>query len=276
MNLKLQFHTRDKILWCVFYPLIALSFIFIANENPFFELVQIPSFKTDLIFAFLTTFGIGIYLHWLIKKLNDSIDQIRIIKRLKYQFLFGLLLPLVLAIGLEVLYLKVVGIPFQESSILNLELPLAFLFLLLINLYYLSQFLYFQTLKEKQQWSTPIDTPKVLNQIIVQKGHSEEKIELSECAYLTIENKVVWLYTFGNKCSRLSGSLEDWESKLDARFFKINRQYIVSHSAIQSIEMTPTRKIKVNFQIPNEEEVYVSKVNAARFKVWWKKDCPLG
>lgn len=274
MQLKLQLYQKDKFLWWVLYPTIALSFIFIANDNPLRLLVQIPSFKTDLVFAFITTFGIGFYLNWLNKKLNAAHLSINIKRRLQVQLLFGLCLPLTVAMGLEILYLKLIEVPIQESSIFNLELPLAFLFLLLINLYYLSQFLYHQSFHTR---SSNVEVKSTaLKHIIVQTGAIEEKITLNQCAYLKSEHKVVWLYTFNHKCHRLSGSLEEWEAKLKGNYFKINRQFIVAHAAIQSIEIAPTRKIRVYFQQLVEEEVYVSKANAARFKIWWKTERPLG
>jgi hypothetical protein len=57
----------DKWLWLAGYPVLALSMIFIANDNSLLHLLSIPSFYTDLLFAFVGSFSVGFY----IKKIHD-------------------------------------------------------------------------------------------------------------------------------------------------------------------------------------------------------------
>jgi hypothetical protein len=275
MNIEVKLHkqTHFKLIWGIAYMFIALSFIFIANDNTFFELLQIPSFYSDLIFSFAVTFGLGYYLQYLNTKLNKKYPWIEVfIVRSKKQILLGVLLPLFTAIFLEAIYLKCIGISISNSSILHLELPLALIFLLLLNLVYLANYLYKHKRKEtivviEQIKNQP--SPRV-ESIMVQKGFVEERIELSNCAFIVSANKQLWFYTNSGEKYRLQGTLEEWEEKLKHdNFYRLNRQFLSSKHAIQSVEQTKTRKLKVNFIIPTED-VYVSKLNVVSFRKWWK------
>ena len=263
-----------KILWVVAYTSIALSFVFFANDNTFPEQIQNPSFFTDIIFSMTLTFGTGFYL----KKLNAHLDKEyswykMFRRRIILQIVFGILLPLFISMSLEIIYLRLIGISFSESSIINLEFPLAFIFLLLLNLVSLTGYLF----KNKQQETIIINkpvlvsAPKSLEYINVQKGFVEERIELNNCALIMSANKLLWLHTYDREKYRLLGTLEEWEEKLKfSNFYRINRQYLSSFNAIQSVEQTETRKLKVHFVIPTDE-VYISKPNVANFKQWWKQ-----
>ncbi len=274
-----KFQYNEKYLWLVAYPLIALSYSFFANDNDFFHLISIPSFYSDVIFALILTFGVGYFLKiittYLDKKYNwlDSFKE-----RLTMQLLLGVLSPLIVSLLMEVGYLRLIDIPLTKSSILHLELPLSFLFLLLINAFYTLNYLYFS---KKISIEIPlienvIPPPQIhKNEYIeVQKGYKAFQISITNCAYLVSENKTIWLHTYEKERFYVKGTLEEWELRLkEANFYRINRQYLVSHAAIDSVEQTETRKLKVNFVIPAEKEAFVSKPNATAFKQWWKS-CP--
>lgn len=265
----------DKSLWLFFYPLIAFSYIFIANDNPYSDLIRIPSFTTDIVFALLVTYLIGWYIKYLIRKLDISISRDQISKRIRLQLLLGVILPLLFAIGLEILYLYLINIPLDTSSVFNLELPLTFIFLISINLFYISGYFFHN---KKVEIVTIIEKiPAHVNDmkfITTQKGYKEEKISISDCAYIKTADKIVWLYTYNGVQFRLSGTLEEWETQLGTTFFKINRQYLVAAASIKSVEQTETRKLKVSFFLPQEEDVFISKTNTTNFRKWWKQDCP--
>lgn len=192
--------------------------------------------------------------------------------------MLGIVVPAISAMALETEYLHLIGIPFAQSSILNLELPLSVLFLTIINLIYISTEIY----RSKQV--TPAgaveDVPATVasepsGHIIVQAGAREEAIPIEECAYMYTSNKLVWLQTFSGQQYRVSGTLEQWEEKLNVLgYFRINRQFLSSRKAVVSTEQTDTRKLRVHFVFPCQEAVYVSKLNVARFRQWWKNEGP--
>lgn len=270
-------HYKDKLLWIAGYPAAALSYIFFANDNDFADLVRLPTFYSDLLFALIVTFLAGLYIRWITLRFDKThpwYENFRI--RLLRQLLWGVLLPLVISMLLEVLYLLLVHIPLASSSILNLELPLSFMILLLANLFYLVSYLWnnrrteFITIRE-EVLVTP--TPPVTF-ITVQKGFGEEKLPIEKCAVIESRNKFLWLHTYAGESFRVAGTLEEWEEKLSpANFYRINRQFLAAADAITSIEQTNTRKLKINLVIP-ADDVYVSKLNAAGFRQWWKNGRP--
>lgn len=165
---------KDIILWFFSYLLIALSFNFFANDNSFKELLRIPSFYTDVIFSITITFLIAFYL----KKLNTKLDlkyswYEEFKTRLLKQFIYGVLLPLILAVLAEIIYLKAINISIRDSSILNLELPLSFIYLILINITSFANYLF----KNKQKETIIVKEqiiefpPKNLEFINIQKGY---------------------------------------------------------------------------------------------------------
>lgn len=268
---------KDKLLWWVGYPAAALAINFIANGNTLAELLRLPSFYTDLVFAFGITFSIGLYLRWITRRLDRSHpwhDQFRL--RLIRQFCFGVLLPLTIAMLLEAVYLLAIKIPLTDSTILNLELPIAFLLLLLANLFYLASYLFYHrkvevvTIRE-EVLVQPVAPPEF---ITVQIGFAEERLPIADCAVIESRNKLVWVHTFSGESFRLSGTLEEWTGILEpANFFRINRQYLVAPKAIQSVETTSTRKLKLNLVVP-AEDVFVSKLNVTSFRQWWNLGRP--
>jgi len=264
----------NKLIWVIVYLLISLSFVFIANENSFQFLLITPSFYTDILFSISITFGIGLYLDALNVKLNKKYSWYEMFKtRLYKQFLLGVFLPLFFAMFSEIIYLKIINISFVDSGMLNFELPLAFIFLLFLNLISLANYLFKHKQKEiviiKEQ---VIETnPTSIEYLYVQNGFVEEKIEISNCALIVSANKQLWLTTFDGKKYRLQGTLEEWEEKLKhSNFYRINRQYLASFQSIKNVEQTVTRKLKVNFILPTDD-VYISKPNVASFRQWWKQ-----
>ena len=163
-------------------------------------------------------------------------------------------------------------------SIMNFELPLAFLFLVLANAFYLLQYLFL--LHKTQHIIEPLKAMEItsgpLSHIAVMKGFTEELVDISACALISTSNKLTWLHTFNGDRFRLQGTLEDWQKKLSQNnFYRINRQYLAGQGSITKVEITDTRKLKLTFAVDGNETVFVSKQNAASFRQWWKNECPV-
>ncbi|MBX7243261.1 MAG: LytTR family transcriptional regulator DNA-binding domain-containing protein [Bacteroidia bacterium] len=261
-----------NFLWMIVYPLTALSFIFLANGNSFSQLLQIPSFYSDLLFAGGMTFLVGQYLKWISLRLDKHFSWVTGFKqRLIRQALWGVFIPLLFAIAMEVIYLYLIQIPLHSSSIIHLELPLGFILLLLFNLFYMVNYLFYYQKTE----IIPEYTKEAPDFFTVEKGYTEKRLPVSACAYILSCQKSLWLHTYEGESFRVQGSLEDWEEKLkSANFYRLNRQYLVSVKAIESIEQTETRKLKVILHPARAEDVFVSKPKVTAFRIWWKKNGP--
>lgn len=273
-NNTIEIKYQDKILWLLLYPLMAIAFVYIGSDNFLNRFTKEPYFILDILLSFFLVFLSG----WLILKITKWLDK-------KYDWRFGLrmrnlqqllwagLLPLLCSMLLEVTYLHIVKLPLSKSSILNLELPLAIFFLGLANTFYVVQyFLKYKEMEISGSSSAPFQTDQIpVEQITVQSGSTDRKLELEDCAFIKSAQKVLWVVTFTGDQFRISGTLDEWEHKLGHSFYRINRQYITSRNAIKAVEQTETRKLKLEFFTPQSDDVFVSKQNAASFRKWWNQ-----
>jgi len=255
----------DKKVGWVLYPILGLSFIFFANENDFQTLVHLPSFKWDVLFALMAVATSGLYLAWLVRFLDRknsfSWDE-QLKRRLFAQLLLGVILPWAFTVVLELIYLKISGFAIPESSIFILEMPLAFLYLFLINLLY---YLNYTALSRAEPKDQDISESKIL----VSVGSKENLLPIKKIAFLRSADKTLWLQTFQDEQIYLTGSLNEWEEKLPGElFYRINRQLIANRASIEGVEPTETRRLRV--LIKNcDGEFFIPKVRATAFRAWW-------
>ena len=67
----------------------------------------------------------------------------------------------------------------------------------------------------------------------------------------------------------LDYTLENLEEMIDpARFFRINRQYILHMDAIQQMHAHSKARVKIDLVPPSHEEVIVSTEKSPHFKKW--------
>ena len=104
---------------------------------------------------------------------------------------------------------------------------------------------------------------------LVKKGEQLIPVADDEAAYFYTENELVYLTTHANKKYILDYTLEQLEKLLDpARFFRINRQFIVSLAAVQQIHTYFSSRLKLHLKPATDAEVLVSKGQVKRFKAW--------
>lgn len=98
-------------------------------------------------------------------------------------------------------------------------------------------------------------------------------LAIDDIAYFYAEMKIARAVTFDNKSYSLDYSLDELMKNLNGEhFFRVNRQYIVSHKAIKDISVWFMGKLAVNLNIPVSEKIFVSKGRAPDFKRWYTKD----
>lgn len=263
---------QDKVLWFLLYPFMSIAFVYIGSDHFLNRFKNEPYFYLDIILSFTLVFLSGWYILKITQWLDKKYDwRFGLRNRNLQQMLWGGLLPLISSMLLEISYLLIIDLPLSKSSILNLELPLSILFFSLANSFYIVQYILKYKELEISGNYTAISESELhnLDHITVQSGSTERKLELDECAFIKSAQKVLWVFTFTGDQFRISGTLDEWENKLGPSFYRINRQYITSRKAIKAIEQTETRKLKLEFFIPQSEDVFVSKQNAASFRKWW-------
>jgi len=97
-------------------------------------------------------------------------------------------------------------------------------------------------------------------------------LHAGDIAYFVSEFKIARVITFDSQSYTLDYSLDELMKNLDPDvFFRVNRQYIVSHQAIKDISIWFTGKLSVNLNISVPERILVSKARVPDFKTWYTK-----
>lgn len=92
---------------------------------------------------------------------------------------------------------------------------------------------------------------------------------IEEIALFTVENEIVYLYTFTNEKYALLKKMEYIESVCNPyQFFRINRQMLVNRSAILSFESYFNRKVILQLNIKFAEKPIVSRLKVTLLKEW--------
>ncbi|MDR0795239.1 MAG: LytTR family DNA-binding domain-containing protein [Tannerella sp.] len=102
--------------------------------------------------------------------------------------------------------------------------------------------------------------------------HKDKFIPLyvNDIAYIYSENKMAKMVTFDKRTFYESASLDEIQRQIDpARFFRANRQFIISHKAIKDIAVWFDGKLSVNLIVEIPEKIIVSRLRASELKEWY-------
>lgn len=73
-----------------------------------------------------------------------------------------------------------------------------------------------------------------------------------------------------NESYVLPNTLDELADSLDPeRFFRVNRQYLISRNAVQDIDLWFNNRLAINLKIPAQEKILVSKLRVNDFKTWF-------
>lgn len=94
-------------------------------------------------------------------------------------------------------------------------------------------------------------------------------IAIKDIAYVYTENTITYVICFDGKRSTTNMSLDDMYTYLNTTlFFRANRQFIISITAIDKIIKYGNSQLKILLQSKTSEEIIISKNKAAEFKQW--------
>lgn len=105
--------------------------------------------------------------------------------------------------------------------------------------------------------------------------HKDRLIPLAvdDIAYFYADMKIARAVTFDGGQHSIDHSLEELMKNVDPQeFFRVNRQYIVSHKAIGDLSIWFSGKLAVNLKVPAPEKILVSKGRASDLKKWFTRD----
>lgn len=105
-----------------------------------------------------------------------------------------------------------------------------------------------------------------LSRVLVKIGYNLKIIQTHEISCFFSENKIVYLQT-EDRTYPSDFTLDELEDVLDEKkFFRVNRQFIISSDYIKNIHTSPYYKVDLDFQ--PEDEITVSRDRVKDFKDW--------
>ncbi len=94
-------------------------------------------------------------------------------------------------------------------------------------------------------------------------------VPIGDVSHITIRNGVVLLCTLDGKHYTLNMTLEEVEKQLDPqRFMRVNRQFIISATAVQKLSTYFLGKMRIHMKAAPDEEIIISKDKVATVKRW--------
>lgn len=197
-----------------------------------------------------------------INSINAQMDA------LKSNFYLIFLIMGILVIVLSFLAVRVIGSAYEKQ----LELKNSSLTSEVVNLSKLNTDLvsYKEKVVEVSD-ENPIEeaSEKAKRRILTYVRNELVPIPIKDIAYVYTENTITYVVCFDGKRSTTNTSLDDMYSNLDsALFFRANRQFIISITAIDKIIKYGNSQLKILLQSKTSEEIIISKNKAAEFKQW--------
>ncbi len=111
--------------------------------------------------------------------------------------------------------------------------------------------------------------PSYKERFMISLGAKIHSIETSDIAYFYSEEKATFLMTRGGLLLPLEQSLDQLSSQVNpAQFFRVNRQLLISRSAIQTIQTYSASRLRLSVQPASRQEIFVSVHRLADFKDW--------
>ncbi len=114
--------------------------------------------------------------------------------------------------------------------------------------------------------------PAYKHHFLVSSGPKLRSIETTDVAYFFFADKATWLTPRQGPHADVEFSLDKLAELLDpARFFRVNRRFLVAREAIHTIHAFSGGKLKLDLLPPPREEVFVSGDRVPPFKEWLGK-----
>ncbi len=110
---------------------------------------------------------------------------------------------------------------------------------------------------------------KAPRRFLIRTGHTMKVVDAADAAYFYSQNKISYLVAKTGKKYPVDFPLDRLEHMLDpARFFRINRQFIITVEAIHEMHAYSKSRVKIELLPPCEHEAVVSTEKSPHFKRW--------
>lgn len=104
---------------------------------------------------------------------------------------------------------------------------------------------------------------------LVKSGQTMKPVSTDSAAYFMIDNQLVFLIDRNNRRYLVEHTLDELEALLDpSRFFRINRQMIISLDSVTAIHPYFNSRLKLDISPELKTDVLVSRMKVSEFKKW--------
>lgn len=126
-----------------------------------------------------------------------------------------------------------------------------------------------QTMLESIAQTMKMLTRTYKERFIIKTGEHLKSIETSSILYFFSQEKTSFCYTTEARSFILDFTLEQLEEMVDpARYFRINRKYLVSAAAIQDIVSYTNSRLKLVLKNSPDKDIIVARERVQEFKDW--------
>lgn len=114
-----------------------------------------------------------------------------------------------------------------------------------------------------------MDTIEYRSRFLIKLGDKMMSVKTEQVSYFQSRHGVVHMITEGDRIYLMDQSLEELETQLDpAKFYRANRQFIVSFDAIKTVHKYHKGKLLIEVVPDSKDEIIVSAEKASKFKQW--------
>jgi DNA-binding LytR/AlgR family response regulator len=109
----------------------------------------------------------------------------------------------------------------------------------------------------------------VKRRFMISYGDKIKSVPVKDIAYFYSDEGITYLVTFDNQHYPLEYSIDTLEIHTDCKeFFRINRQFLISSTAIETIYSYPKGRYKVKLRPDSDKDTFVSWRRGFEFKTW--------
>ena len=106
--------------------------------------------------------------------------------------------------------------------------------------------------------------------LIPYKGDKLLPLAVDQVQYFCIAEGVTRAVVSEHESYVLPNTLDELTDSLDPdRFFRVNRQYLISRTAVQDIDLWFNNRLAINLKVPFDGKIFVSKLRVNDFKNWF-------
>lgn len=105
--------------------------------------------------------------------------------------------------------------------------------------------------------------------LLIKIGEQLRAINVTDISFFHVEDKITFANLLDGKKYPLDENLDELEALLDpANFFRANRQFIISASAVEKMLSYPKARIKLQLKHCESNDIFISSERSAEFKQW--------